>query len=79
MLCLPASKRRLRSDYLSPRSLLYLCGWSTSRSLAFYGKYIAKFEVIPESLKDKRCMDVDRTPVENLAYFLYVLKEMKYI
>ena len=33
-----------------------------------YGKYIAEFEDIPESLKDKRCMEVDRTPAENLAY-----------
>ena len=27
-----------------------------------YDKYIAEFEDIPESLKDKRCMEVDRTP-----------------
>ena len=33
-----------------------------------YDKYIAEFEDIPESLKDKRCMEVDRTPAENLAY-----------
>lgn len=33
-----------------------------------YGKYITEFEDIPESLKDKRCMGVDRTPAENLAY-----------
>lgn len=33
-----------------------------------YEKYIAEFEVISESQKDKRCEQVDRTPAENLAY-----------
>lgn len=33
-----------------------------------YDKYIAEFKDIPESLKDERCMEVDRTPAENLAY-----------
>ena len=33
-----------------------------------YDKYIAEFKDIPESLKDKQCMEVDRTPAENLAY-----------
>lgn len=33
-----------------------------------YRKYIHEFDVIPESLKDKVCDDVDRTPAENLAY-----------
>ena len=33
-----------------------------------FGKYISEFEDIPESLKDKRVDEVDRTPAENLAY-----------
>ena len=33
-----------------------------------FGKYISEFEDIPESLKDKRFAEVDRTPAENLAY-----------
>ncbi|MCR1901571.1 ClbS/DfsB family four-helix bundle protein [Ligilactobacillus apodemi] len=33
-----------------------------------YDKYIAEFSEIPETLKDKRCEEVDRTPAENLAY-----------
>lgn len=33
-----------------------------------YEKYIAEFETIPESLKDKSVEEVDRTPAENLAY-----------
>lgn len=33
-----------------------------------YEKYIAEFETIPESLKDQRVGEVDRTPAENLAY-----------
>ena len=33
-----------------------------------YDKYIAEFKDIPESLKDKQCMEVDRPPAENLAY-----------
>ena len=32
-----------------------------------YAKYIAEFTEIPESLKDERCDDVERTPAENLA------------
>ena len=32
-----------------------------------FGKYISEFEDIPESLKDKRFDEVDRTPAENLA------------
>ena len=31
-------------------------------------KYISEFNDIPESLKDKRVDEVDRTPAENLAY-----------
>ena len=31
-------------------------------------KYISEFNDIPESLKDKRLDEVDRTPAENLAY-----------
>lgn len=31
-------------------------------------KYISEFDNIPESLKDKRIIEVDRTPAENLAY-----------
>ena len=31
-------------------------------------KYIAEFNNIPESLKDKRIDEVDITPAENLAY-----------
>ena len=29
-----------------------------------YDKYIAEFKDIPESLKDKQCMEVDRTPAQ---------------
>ncbi|GAF38309.1 hypothetical protein FC83_GL001745 [Agrilactobacillus composti DSM 18527 = JCM 14202] len=35
-----------------------------------YQKYIAEFAGIPDTLKDKRIPDVDRTPSENLAYQL---------
>lgn len=33
-----------------------------------FEKYISEFNNIPESLKDKRIDEVDRTPAENLAY-----------
>ncbi|WP_200773553.1 MULTISPECIES: ClbS/DfsB family four-helix bundle protein [Gemella] len=33
-----------------------------------FDKYISEFDEIPESLKDKRFDEVDRTPSENLAY-----------
>lgn len=33
-----------------------------------FEKYIFEFDSIPESLKDKRVGEVDRTPAENLAY-----------
>ena len=33
-----------------------------------FSKYISEFDVIPESLKDKRVPEVDRTLAENLAY-----------
>ena len=33
-----------------------------------FAKYISEFDIIPESLKDKRVEGVDRTPAENLAY-----------
>lgn len=33
-----------------------------------FEKYIAEFDDIPESLKDKRVDEVDRTPAENIAY-----------
>ena len=33
-----------------------------------YKKYISEFDSIPEALKDKNVAEVDRTPVENLAY-----------
>ncbi len=33
-----------------------------------FEKYISEFDPIPESLKDKRIIEVDRTPAENLAY-----------
>ena len=33
-----------------------------------FEKYIAEFDDIPESLKDKRVDEVDRTPAENLSY-----------
>ena len=33
-----------------------------------FAKYISEFNIIPESLKDKRVEEVDRTPAENLAY-----------
>ena len=33
-----------------------------------FEKYISEFDNIPESLKDKRIIEVDRTPAENLAY-----------
>lgn len=33
-----------------------------------FEKYILEFDNIPESLKDKRIDEVDRTPAENLAY-----------
>ena len=35
-----------------------------------FEKYISEFDDIPESLKDKRADEVDRTPAENLAYQL---------
>ncbi|WP_418968504.1 ClbS/DfsB family four-helix bundle protein [Alloscardovia omnicolens] len=35
-----------------------------------FEKYISEFDSIPESLKDKRVDEVDRTPAENLAYQL---------
>ncbi len=35
-----------------------------------FAKYISEFDIIPESLKDKRVEEVDRTPAENLAYRL---------
>ena len=43
-----------------------------------YDKYIAEFKDIPESLKDKQCMEVDRTPAENLTdtYAHLSLKEL---
>ena len=31
-----------------------------------FAKYISEFDIIPESLKDKRVEEVDRTPAENL-------------
>lgn len=33
-----------------------------------FEKYISEFDIIPESFKDVRVKDVDRTPAENLAY-----------
>ena len=33
-----------------------------------FDKYLAEFDEIPESSKDKRVAEVDRTPAENLAY-----------
>ncbi|QTZ56894.1 hypothetical protein JFMEOBDD_00976 [Streptococcus equi subsp. zooepidemicus] len=33
-----------------------------------FKKYISEFDNIPETLKDKRVDEVDRTPAENLAY-----------
>lgn len=33
-----------------------------------FEKYISEFDNIPESLKDKRVDEVDRTPAENIAY-----------
>ena len=33
-----------------------------------YDKYIVEFEDIPEKLKNVRCSEVDRTPMENIAY-----------
>ncbi|STO54631.1 Uncharacterized conserved protein [Canicola haemoglobinophilus] len=33
-----------------------------------FEKYISEFDNVPESLKDKRVVEVDRTPAENLAY-----------
>ena len=33
-----------------------------------FEKYISEFDSIPETLKDKRVDEVDRTPAENLAY-----------
>ena len=33
-----------------------------------FEKYIAEFDNIPETLKDQRIDEVDRTPAENLAY-----------
>ena len=33
-----------------------------------FEKYISEFDNIPETLKDKRVDEVDRTPAENLAY-----------
>lgn len=33
-----------------------------------FEKYISEFDSIPESLKDKRIDEVNRTPAENLAY-----------
>lgn len=35
-----------------------------------FEKYISEFDDIPENLKDKRIIVVDRTPAENLAYQL---------
>lgn len=33
-----------------------------------FEKYISEFDGIPETLKDKKITEVDRTPAENLAY-----------
>ena len=33
-----------------------------------FEKYISEFDEIPETLKDKRVDEVDRTPAQNLAY-----------
>ncbi len=33
-----------------------------------FEKYVAEFDDIPESFKDKRVLEADRTPAENLAY-----------
>lgn len=48
-----------------------------------FEKYISEFDSIPESLKDKRVDEVDRTPAENLAYQVgwttLVLKNVKSI
>lgn len=33
-----------------------------------YDKYIGEFEDIPEELKNVRCSEVDKTPMENIAY-----------
>mgnify|MGYP000423467487 CR=1 FL=1 len=38
------------------------------KSIKSFEKYISEFDDIPESLKDKRVIEVDRTPAENLAY-----------
>ena len=47
-----------------------------------FAKYIFEFNDIPESLKDKRVDEVDRTPAENLAYQVgwttLVLKSVSY-
>ena len=43
-----------------------------------FEKYISEFDNIPESLKDKRIIEVDRTPAENLAYQLG-LRSSQYI
>ena len=36
-----------------------------------FAKYISEFDIIPESLKDKRVEEVDRTPAENQLGELY--------
>ncbi|ARB72879.1 ClbS/DfsB family four-helix bundle protein [Pasteurella multocida] len=33
-----------------------------------YEKYLSEFETIPEDLKETGCTEVERTPVQNLAY-----------
>ena len=33
-----------------------------------FEKYISEFDTVPEDLKDKRVIEADRTPAENLAY-----------
>ena len=33
-----------------------------------FEKYISEFDTVPEALKDKRVIEADRTPAENLAY-----------
>lgn len=39
-----------------------------SEIIKSFEKYISEFDNIPETLKDKRADDADRTPAENLAY-----------
>ena len=53
---------------IHPLNMHHSCSAYPIPSINIFAKYISEFDIIPESLKDKRVEEVDRTPAENLAY-----------